>query len=52
MSLYPHLFCTFGAEYHIMLKQDAKSFTLSAPRRVALLLLPKVKAELARMGHQ
>ena len=52
VSLYPDLFRglgTFGAEYHITLKQDAKPFTLSAPRRVALPLLPKVKAELARM---
>ena len=40
---------TFRTEYHIVLKQGAKPFALSVPRRVALPLLPKVKAELARM---
>ena len=52
VSLYPNLFCglgTFGTEYHIVLKREATPFTLSAPRRVALPLLPKVKAELTRM---
>ena len=52
MSLYPNLFHglgTFGTEYHIVLKQGAKPFALSVPRRVAFPLLPKVKAEFARM---
>ena len=52
MNLYPDLFCglgTFRAGYHIILKQDTKLFALSTPRRVALPLLPEVKAELARM---
>ena len=52
LSLYPNLFHglgTFGTEYHIVLKQGAKPFALSVPRRVALPLLPKVKAKLARM---
>lgn len=52
VSLYSNLFCglgNFGVEYHIMLKQEAKPFTMSAAKRVALPLLPNVKAELARM---
>ena len=35
--------------YSIKLSSDAKPFTLTTPRRVALPLLPKVKAELQRM---
>ena len=51
-NLYPDLFNGLGnlaVEYHIQLKDNAKSFSLSTPRRVALPLLPKVKAELTRM---
>ena len=35
--------------HHIQLKDDAKPFALSNPRRVALPLQPKVKAKLQRM---
>ena len=35
--------------YTVKLREDAKPFALTAPRRVALPLLPKVKAELQRM---
>ena len=35
--------------YRIELKKDAQPFALSTPRRVAVPLLPKVKAELQRM---
>ena len=43
---YPALFTGLGSlegEYHIQLKEDATPFALTAPRRVALPLLPKVK---------
>ena len=49
---YPALFTGLGSlegEYHIQLKEDATPFALTAPRRVALPLLPKVKRELERM---
>ena len=49
---YPALFTGLGTlegEYHIQLKEDATPFALTAPRRVALPLLPKVKQELERM---
>ena len=36
-------------KYHIQLREDAKPFALTTPRRVAVLLLPKVEAELKRM---
>ena len=52
MSKYPELFKGLGkipGEYHIHLKDDAKPFALSTPRRVALPLQPKVKKELQRM---
>ena len=52
MSKYPYLFKGLGktpGEYHIHLKDDAKPFALSTPRRVALPLQPKVKKELQRM---
>ena len=51
-SKYPDLFKGLGkipGEYHIHLKDDAKPFALSTPRRVALPLQPKVKKELQRM---
>ena len=35
--------------YHICLKEGARPFSLSTPRRVAIPLLPKVKEELTRM---
>lgn len=50
--MYPDLFKGLGTlegDYHIRLRQDAKPFALSTPRRVALPLLPKVKQELERM---
>ena len=49
---YPELFRGLGkipGTHHIQLKDDAKPFALSSPRRVALPLQPKVKAELQRM---
>ena len=52
VNLYADLFNGLGSlavEYHIQLKQNAVPFALCTPRRVALPLLPKVKAELTRM---
>ncbi|KAK7884427.1 hypothetical protein WMY93_027550 [Mugilogobius chulae] len=49
---FPKLFSGLGkmeGEYKIELKEDAKPFALTTPRRVPLPLLPKVKKELARM---
>ena len=49
---FPKLFQGLGrlkGNYAIKLKSDAKPFALTTPRRVALPLLPKVKAELERM---
>ena len=40
---------TMQGEYHIQLKDNAQPYPLSTTRRVALPLLPKVKAELQRM---
>ena len=37
--------------YEIKLRSDAKPFALSVPRRIAVPLLPKVKAELQRMEN-
>lgn len=51
---YPNLFQGLGTlegEYHIKLAENAQPFALTTPRRVALPLLPKVKAELERMEH-
>ena len=51
-TLFPNLFTGLGKlkdNYQIKLKGDAKPYTLQVPRRVALPLLPKVKAELHRM---
>ena len=45
-SKYPALFTGLGlleGEYQIQLRDDATPFALTAPRRVALPLLPKVK---------
>jgi len=38
-----------GRPYSISLRSDAQPYALCTPRRVAILLLPKVEAELARM---
>ena len=49
---YPKLFQGLGklaGKYKIRLKEDANPFALSAPRRIAVPLLPKVKKELQRM---
>ena len=49
---FPELFTGLGKlrdNYKIKLKSDATPFALTTPRRVALPLLPKVKAELQRM---
>lgn len=46
---FPHLFQGLGCmegTYNITLKEGAKPFALTTPRRVALPLLPKVKKEL------
>ena len=51
-TLFPNLFTGLGKlkdNYQIKLTSDAKLYTLQAPRRVALPLLPKVEAELQRM---
>ena len=52
VTMYPNLFKGLGTitgEYHISLREGAKPFALSTPRRVALPLMPKVKQELKRM---
>ena len=49
---FPELFTGLGKlkdNYKFKLKSDATPFALTTPRRVALPLLPKVKAELQRM---
>ena len=52
IARYPTLFQGLGSmpgEYIIRVTEDAKPYAISTPRRVALPLLPKVKAELNRM---
>ena len=52
IARYPTLFQGLGSmsgEYVIRVNEDAKPYAISTPRRVALPLLPKVKAELNRM---
>ena len=52
VAKYPNLFQGLGTirgEYHTRLREDAKPYALTTPRRVALPLFPKVKAELRRM---
>ena len=52
ITRYPQLFQGLGSlsgEYVIRIDDDAKPYAISTPRRVALPLLPKVKAELNRM---
>ena len=49
---FPELFEGLGSlpgEYTIRLSDNARPFTITMPRRVALPLLPKVKSELERM---
>ena len=49
---FPKLFEGLGKleeEYKILLRDDARPYALSTPRRIAIPLLPKVKAELERM---
>lgn len=49
---FPELFTGLGGmqgEYHIKLKTEAKLFVLTTPRRIAVPLQPKAKAELQRM---
>ena len=52
VSSHPKLFSglgEFSGEYTVRLKEGAKPFALTTPRRVALPLLKKVKKELERM---
>ena len=52
VKLFPELFQGLGRlkdSYKIQLLSEAKPFALTTPRRVAVPLLPKVKAELERM---
>ena len=52
VSKFPHIFKGLGrmtGAYYICLKDDATPFALTAPRRVAIPLMPKVKSELERM---
>ena len=52
MQQYPTLFSGLGkleGEYHISLKEDAKPFALTVPRKVPLPLLSKTKKEIDRM---
>ena len=49
---YPELFTGLGlmtGEYKIRLKPDSTPYAITTPRRVALLLMPKVKDKLERM---
>ena len=51
-SKYPNLFRELGemsGEYHVTLKEGAKPYALSVPRRVPIPLLPQVKQELENM---
>ena len=52
---YPNLFRDLGmlsGEYHISLKEGAKPYALTVPRKVGIQLLPKVKQELANGEKQ
>ena len=49
---FPHHFSALGkleGAYTIALNDDAKPFALTTPRRIAIPVLPKVKAELQQM---
>ena len=49
---YPKLFNGLGllsSPYEIRVKEDARPYALSTPRRIAIPLLPKVREELSRM---
>ena len=51
-SKYPNLFRELGemsGEYHVTLKEGAKPYALSVPRRVPIPLLPQVKQKLENM---
>ena len=53
-KVFPALFRNLGKlqrPYHIQMKEGAKPFALTTPRRVPVPLLPRVKAELERMRH-
>ena len=52
VQLFPQMFQGLGkleGEYEIKLKPDSKPFAISVPRRVAVPLMGKVRAELERM---
>ena len=49
---FPHLFKGLGktsAEYRITLQEGAEPYAINVPCRIAILLMPKVKAEIERM---
>ena len=49
---FPHLFEGLGktsVEYQITLEEGAEPYAINVPRRVAIPLMPKVKAKLERM---
>jgi len=55
IAMHPQLFTGLGTmpgEYHISLRDGAKPFGTSSPRRVPLPLMPKVPQELERMEAQ
>ena len=51
---FPHLFKGLGktsAKYRITLQEGAEPYAINVPRRIAIPLMPKVKAEIERMAR-
>ena len=48
---FPEVFQGLEGEYKIRLSENARPFIVTTPRRVAIPLMPKVKAELERMEN-